>query len=242
MKWLLPWLKPEPTIRFKSIFGAPHISPITAVRPAGAVKPAWIEAQRGRDGMSKFANCPGMWDHFTAGYIIPAWTDITIKANKAGIVVKLLDDYGGTSKAVPMNQALLDGFLPEVKTAKFLVTKIPMPWGIYTKPGWSAYCLPAIFHSTFLNDLHVYTGVVDYDVFHVANLIISPLRECEVQIRAGDPLVQVIPFRREKVTAVCGPATKVEQDVYKYGYPTRIRAAYRRLFHQRKVFEMEHQQ
>jgi hypothetical protein len=79
--------------------------------------------------------------------------------------------------------------------------------------------MPAFFHSTFLDDLYVYPGVVDYNKFTTLNFICSPKHECEVQIKAGDPILHVIPFITNKdIVASYGPASKEQKD-----YPKTIK-------------------
>ena len=49
--------------------------------------------------------------------------------------------------------------------------------------------------------------LVDYKNFHITNFICMPKRECNVHIKAGDPLLHVIPFLNKDITASVGPAT-----------------------------------
>lgn len=236
MKW---WFKKEPTIRFVARIGAPNVSPITAVHPAAHFRPDWIARQREHHQPSqRFQNCPGMHDWMHCGYIIPAHTDIRIKSNIVGTVIEFAQQLPQAEQATRMDHRLIDG-IPHVEpTVKTEVWKVPVPWAIYTKAGYSAHVMPATYHSPFLRDLFMYPGIVDFDVFSTVNWVITPLRECELHIPAGTPLLQVIPFKREPVTAVCRKATENEVDYHRYGYPTRVRAAYRKFFHKRKSFKM----
>lgn len=233
----MKWFKPEPTILFASNEVGAHVSPITAVKPANQFKPEWLVHQRGyENSRDRFENCPGMHDWMVHGYIIPAYTDIHIKANVAGTHVKV--DAPLKNPPGQMSNLVTAGLPPIEPSVKHEALKIPMPWAIFTKTGYSAHVLPAIYHSPFLRDLYVYPGIVDFDVFHTINFVFTPLRECEIFIQAGTPLLQVIPFKREKVTAVCRKVTENEHDRLRFGYPTKVRAAYRKFFHKRKSFKM----
>ena len=175
-----------------------------------------------------------------AGYIIPAWDDIHIKANRAGTLAKMEKAY--TQPLAPMSAKVVQGVAPLAHGMPLHVCKLNTPWSVTTCPGWSAMVLPASYHSPFLGDLHVYGGINDYEDFHTLNFIFSPLRECEVFIPAGTPLLQVIPYRREAVGAVTGPSSQHDRDVYSFSFPTRVRGAYRQFFHKRKTHTLEHEQ
>jgi len=232
--------KRKPTIQFKAVMGAPNVSPLSRIERACDVKPQWLLQQRDNAAKDKFANCPGMVDWMQAGYIIPAWTDIKIKANKAGTVVILHDEYAG--KAGAMNQNLIAGLPPIADSVKLAVTKVTTPWAMFAAKGYSAHVLPALYHSPFLGDIFIYPGTVDYDNFTTVNFIFTAIRECEIEIPCGTPLLQVVPFKRETIHGLTGKATQREVDVHKYSFPTRVRAAYRKFFHQRKVYTLEDQQ
>lgn len=237
MKW--PF-KSEPDFHFKAIAGAPNVSPLTRIERAADVKPLWLQQQRDYQAKDKFANCPGMVDWMKAGYIIPAWTDIKIKANRAGTIVKMHDPYPHPPS--PMNNALVKGIPAITDSVKLEVTKLSSPWGLFAKNGYSAHVLPALYHSPFFADIFVYPGTVDYDKFSTVNFIFTAIRECEFEIPAGTPLLQVIPFKRVEIAAVTGVANEHEKNLHKYAFPTRVRAAYRKFFRQQKVYTLEDQQ
>jgi hypothetical protein len=141
-----------------------------------------------------------------------------------------------------MNTKLVDG-LPTIDTSvKFRVTKIPVPWAIFSKPGYSAYVLPAIYHSLFLKDLHVYSGIVDYDKFTVCNFIFSAVTACEIEIPVGTPLLQVIPFKRETITAVSMEATKSDLGKAQFQFPAKVRSAYRKYCYGKKTYTLENKE
>lgn len=227
--------KKEPTIKFKCIEGAYHVG--TPVLEARRVIPKWMRPQIEKKDV-KFAKCPGMFDQAQAGYIIPAWCDIHIKANRQGVIVKL-DNVPKSLDSSTMDFSLVKGLAKFKDEVYKTVIKIPSPWSIHTKPGYSAHVMPASFHSEFLDNLYVYPGIVDYDKYNVANLIITPIKECEFTIWAGEPLLQVIPYKREHITAEVGKADEGEKDIYRYQFFSRMPGLYRKLFHSRKRYSIE---
>ena len=228
----------EPIIRFASFNTHPYVSDITNIKLAKDVIPDFVKAQKGRPSSEKFLNCPGMADFVRAGYIIPAWTDFEIKSNRSGTHVKTLANFE-SGQISWLNYKLVDGLVP-INGVPGAVNKVPCPWGLFTKKGWSAYVMPAYYHSPFLKDLFMYPGIIDFDTFHTINFVFTALHECEITIPAGTPLLQLIPFKRETVQGVCMKGTENDKDRHTFSYPTMHRSAYRRLFHQKKTFKLEY--
>lgn len=228
----------DPEIRFACTKGAPHVSPLTRIELARSVMPEWIKDQKENNNTDKFLNCPGMSDYAKAGYIIPAWSDMEIKANRGGTVIKYNNNYN--TQESNLNFKMVEPMVPINSSVRGLVIKVPCPWAIFAKPGWSGYLVPAYYHSPFLKDLFMYPGIIDFDTFHTINFVFTALHECELTIPAGTPLLQLIPFKREIVRGVCMKGTEDDKDRHIFSYPTLHRSAYRRLFHQKKTFKLEH--
>ena len=162
----------------------------------------------------KFAHCPGMIDYKNFGYIVPAWDDIHILANKAGTAAVV----GGGSRATSFKQARkMD---PGIVEGIFTPEEVPLcpihvgsPWSIFVhNKKVSAMLMPAFYHSAFLDDLYVYPGIVDYGNFTVMNFIFAAKRPCNITIKVGEPLLHIIPFYGNDVKAGYGPATDYQID------------------------------
>ncbi len=233
----------ESVVRFKSVIGAPHvIFPIEAIK---LHKPDWLVAQiekaKQHKKPVKFVRCPGMHDFIQEGYLIRAHTDIHIKANSAGVVVTTPHASDNKLNPVPMDYEVVEG-LPPIEGVKPVVMKIPLPYGIYTEPGHSVHLIPALMHFPYLDKLFVYPGTVDYEEFHTANFIITPIRPCEIVIKAGTPILQALPFKRVSYHGMCGPATEAENNHHRYRFASRVMGFYRRRFHFKKVYTSEVQE
>jgi hypothetical protein len=226
--------------------GAYNYSLHSQIRLAADLKfqPEWLKNQRTyKDSRDKFLNCPGMSDYIKAGYIIPAWESIKIKANTADTVVLMKERTEKGAEIGQMNPKLVDRISPVESSVKLKVTKISTPWAIFTKSGYSAYVLPAVYHSPFLKDLYVYPGIVDFDKFTNCNFIFTAIRACEIEIPVGTPLLQVIPFKREDISAVCMKATEIDIDKKNFQFPgQRIKAAYRKYCHSKKTYTLENKE
>ena len=239
---------PRPTIRFASIIGNFSVSKASVVKEAKhlSVRPEWMRAQL-ESGHKPIASCPGMWDFNQAGFVIPAHCDIHIQANAEGVVIEPV----GLKNLMKLNDYDLERLMPSKfdynmvagnaaiqESVEKSVEKLPLPWGIFMEEGWSAYVLPALMHSSFLDKIHVYPGLADYDNFSNCNFIFSVLKECDFTIYAGEPLLHVIPFRREEITASCGRATQEELDKQQFNVVSRKKGFFRTFVHKKKVFKM----
>lgn len=236
MNFIQKLFRRTPTIRFKCTVGGYYVStPIVAAR---TILPYWLKKQVDAKDV-KFVRCPGMSDLSREGYLMCAWTDIHIKANRQGTAVHM--PLLTTPELNPqlMDFAVVDGLAPIDDTVAKKVTKLPTPWGVFTEPGYSAHVLPAVMHSPFLDKLYVYAGTNDYEDFHTCNFIFSAITACEIIIPAGTPLLHILPFKRENFHAVTGLANRLETDQHRFGFTTRAVGAYRRLFHKKKIYTIE---
>lgn len=196
----------------------PHYPPVLAKD----LKPL-KEHQENKFQEYNFPKCPGMHDYSRVGYIIPAWSNFHIKTNKAGSVA-LVGNCGEDSKKrqTPLGQpknmdvTITDGLFQLQDGISPCVWNFPGPWKIHGRGNISALVMPAFYHSKFLDNLYVYPGIVDYKGFTTINFICSAKRECEIEIKAGEPVLHVIPFITDKdIVATYGPATEEQEDYSK---------------------------
>lgn len=227
----------EPTLRIVSHVG--NFSVQTPAMEARRFFAPWMKQQKGPKE-KRYAVCPGMFDYTQMGFILRAHTDIHIKVNKAGIAVR----YGNMGILSPLEMdmlkpanfdfSLVQGMIAQPDGAPRIAQKIPLPWAVFAKEGYSCHVLPALMHAQYLDKIFVYPGIVDYDKFHTINFVFTPLKECEFTIYAGEALLHLIPFKREEYTAVSRKATEDERDAQIWGFPSRKHNYYRHNFHQKK--------
>jgi hypothetical protein len=230
--------KKNPIIRFKSVHG--NFAVATPVLPVTKFKAKWQLEQSKEDSI---VHCPGMHDFLSSGYIVSAHCDIRIKANRVGTVVTLNAASVNIHEIPNLTPSKLDPrliksrLIPSDKV-KLEVCKIPLPWAVFTPPGYSVYFLPCTLQADYLDKLMVWPGVIDCDTYHHISFIFSAKEECEVLLPAGTPLVHIIPFKREVFDGVCNKATDEEEDIYKYHVTSRVGQVYRKFFHSKKKFNM----
>lgn len=202
--------------------------------------------QEKKYGKYEFVVCPGMHDYSRMGYIIPAWSNIQFKANKAGVVAIVGSTGEDAMKRAtpigqprPMQTEITDGLIQPQDGIPMQVYNFPGAWRIISKKNISALVLPAIYHSTFLDDIFIYPGVVDYREFSTINLICSVKRKCEFTIKAGEPLLHVIPFITSKdVIASYGPGTREAYDATKLIKWYHEKNFYRKYYMIKKKFKL----
>lgn len=225
----------SPAISFKALIGNVAVS--TPVIRAIKYKAPWM---RRDDPELSYMRCPGLFDYSSAGYLITAHTDIHIKANSAGVVVTVSPFRGMDERMTPkpFDQRLVDG-AANVDGVKKYAGKVPLPWSVVAKSGYSGHALPALLHADYLDKIFVYPGIVDYDTYHTVNFVFSPIKECEFTIPAGTPLLQVIPFKRESMDACCDRANEEDVDIFFASFPSKVKNFYRKHLHSKKSYSMK---
>lgn len=145
--------------------------------------------------------CPGIHDWNTSGYLIRAWTDIQFEAQGEQLNVRADQrehDFsnGGIGRLSPDLVPLpFENISPNV-------FKIELPWLIKTPHNYSCMLVEPFYH--FLKDapyVTTYPGIVDTDGLHRPSWVFSIRKPEHFIIPRGTPILQVIPFRREKYTS-----------------------------------------
>lgn len=189
-----------------------------------------------------FPLCPGMWDYARMGYILPAWTDMHIKANKAGAAIVL----GGGGKTTPfsnpyaMDPSIAEG-LVSYNGVLENVYNFASPWRVFSNTkNISCLLLPAWFHARkeILDNIYFYPGVVDYDRFRAMNVIVSIMNKCTLTIKAGEPLLHIIPMYNEKIVCGYGPPTPAQTAESKYDPTVHTNHFYRKKQQVKKDYKL----
>ena len=154
--------------------------------------------------------CLPVLDAMSLGYIIPLQGDIHIVSNHDLSVIKAHEKQGAHQIVdkhpyIQVNSEAWPGFKQD--PLKFI-----NHWHIKTKPGWSCYFCAPVNH--FGSPFTCISGVVDTDKYpQTINFpALWNVPNYDDTIPAGTPLVQVIPFKREKmVEPKVRPWTKKEK-------------------------------
>ena len=195
------------------------------------------EDQKKNLGKFSFAECPGMWDYSQYGYIITAPDTVMIKANRAGTIAMIKRRHGQNQSCATMNADLINGYF-KYEGIPPNAFKIDLPWRIICKKNISAFLLPAYYHSSFLEHVHVVPGMVDYQNFWTISFIFAIKKECEVTIKAGEPILHILPYWNKPIRANYG-MIEVEQmaPTMTAGFDS-ISQYYRKKYNVKKIFNL----
>jgi hypothetical protein len=184
---------------------------------------------------SSVKRCMPFIDALSAGYILPLWADLNVRAFGADFTAEF-------PKHMPMNSSISGHPREQIGEHPFTdsplsasATKLHSPWVITTPKGWSCYFVPCLNHME--RRFQPIAASVDTDTYY--NEINFPFiwtgGEGNFVIKRGTPFLQVIPYRREKLPLEIGITdTKKRDGVYKR-LGTYLHGAYRaNYWHKRK--------
>jgi len=169
--------------------------------PAHEMPPDWFKTMNSKidDKKATAINnctikmCPGIIDSFSYGYIIPAWCDITMWWDDKN-QLQIETGWADKSAIQGVSENQFKNFqLP--KNHKRVMIKMTIPWKVETDPGTSIL----VAHPKWRSDnFTLYEGMVDSDSYvnNIHAIISFDPRE-QVNIKRGQPLVQIIPLIRE---------------------------------------------
>lgn len=142
---------------------------------------------------STIKKCMPVFDAMSSGYVIKLHSDIYVKYNGVGYEFKPALDSINIIDFHPKKQVENYPFNKEMYS---LLPKITNPWGIKTKSGYSSLIIPPMHRE---NIIGILPGVVDTDKYNApVNLpfVINKDRYTGI-VKAGTPIAQVIPFKRD---------------------------------------------
>lgn len=192
----------------------------TPVAPARSFLPpafknmqAYVQQERHHiDSIKTVKSCPGIGDFCSAGFVIPAWCDIEIIPDASGNFIKTRYSHPKFKEGYHPSE-MLQGFLSNKFSVKTAI-KLDNPWLMWAAQGYSLLYQPMYYYDDSRN-WEALPGWIDQDMATVSNPIPIMLKENKVTlIKAGEPIVQVIPIKRENVTAYTGAVNNTTIERY----------------------------
>jgi len=168
-----------------------------------APAPTWLKAAAQNEGSIR--RCAATIDVVTAGITLPAWTNFRfhLSERKDDWIVRMdqFDEMVQGSRPKFMNQPfsfIQTGECPmtdvrAIKQATY--PKLVNPWRFITAPGWSCLILP-VMHQPNKN-WTLLPGIVHTDFYHEMNCVLNITATENFSIQWGEPMAQIIPFRRD---------------------------------------------
>lgn len=140
--------------------------------------------------------CPSLNSFLKYGYVISAWCDIEISFEDDQVFIKYsnLDYHHDVHTENQYQQMLGDQF--NVR----LVIKINNPWHIKTMDGYSCFWMPIYYTN---KNYQALPAILDTDIgLNDCPINLAFFEKKYTLIKMGEPLVRIIPFRREPIEAV----------------------------------------
>lgn len=164
------------------------------------------------DSIKTIKSCPGIIDYCSAGFVMTAWCDIEMMPAPDGksVEVRYSNPICKQGGHVP---SVIQNFMPNKFSVRAAV-KLDNPWSMWTAPGYSLMYLPMTYYDDSCN-WEALPGWIDHDVGAVSSPINIMLKERKYTlIQAGDPIVQMVPIRREEYRAYTGENNDVAKKRY----------------------------
>ncbi len=148
--------------------------------------------------------CAGTIDYLAAGVSLPAWSNFKFKNKGSGSIWEVATDQLDLPGNYPITVQSFDfaqtGKCPmseirDQEVQEGCYPKLVKPWRIKTAPGWSTLILPNLFEPN--KNWTVVPAIVHTDFYHTLNVVLNIHSNEDFAIHYGDPLVQLIPFKRD---------------------------------------------
>ena len=149
-------------------------------------------------------SCSGTLDFLQLGITVPMWTNAYFTPNLASPSqwdirmdqIPYSESFG--NEAFPFHSV---GKCPmtEVRSIeKSAFPKLINPWCFITAPGWSSIVIPPMFEPN--KDWTTVASIVHTDFYHNLNVVLNITTENPFTIKAGAPVMHMIPFKRNMDT------------------------------------------
>lgn len=140
-------------------------------------------------------NCYGVRSLLNTGFIVQAWSDMSfiVQPNGALLAKTALENKRFYELH---NSDDAPGFLKNK-----IIIKLYFPWFLYGNSTKFLYT-PAVYHSRLSQKVFMPSGILEFKKQHAAHVFICAdikEHEYEILIKAGDPLMQLIPLDDEEV-------------------------------------------
>lgn len=172
---------------------------------AKKVVPDWWKTMKVQENVrghktQTIRSCPAMDDWLKTGWLICAKKDMQVFVSEHSSNSRTDPQDRLSSPTHPAGQAGHQfTYLSKEDAPTKDAFKMKAPWNIITPPGYSClYLDPFLFQNKYFA---TWQGMIDTDAFNVnmdnSQIIFYPKTNKDFVIKAGTPLVQIIPYRRE---------------------------------------------
>lgn len=202
-----------------------ELANIYPVRLASSEMPDWWKElpevhESLNAGFPTAKKCPGIFDYMRSGYIVPAWADIKFRIDSDKLDhVKFKMAEAADQLKRPMavhSQEQIQG-CPINHSGGNNIIKLHSPWLMDVPKGYSVLFVDPMYNKS--NDYTILPGRMDVGMDLIQNKEINVfvkvnVLDKDITIHAGEPIVQLIPFKQENFRFNVRNPTKT--DIKKY--------------------------
>jgi hypothetical protein len=188
---------------YSDVYGLADAVPI--VRPSSEL-PNWVSLARmdykqQPKNASHIYRCPGIFDLFNYGFIIPAWHDITLTPTTNNFKWEIPDDrlidlMGSTYVAEAHDSSTIGKHLPRPHWTHPCVLKINTPWNVLAPKGVKFLMTAVPYPDSY--EFQAVSGILDPAISTSINIQLNWNINASYTIKAGTPLAHLIPLTEKK--------------------------------------------
>lgn len=193
------------TTKIEFFSKVPGLAETFPIIPASKFQAKWMSAckadfvtQKNTLQPSHLQMCPGIFDIFRHGYMVPMWHDAVIKTTRDRedfdyvLPSKHLANLRG-GDPIGTHPYNITKFLPKRHYSKHAIVKMNTPWNVLTPPGVKLLVLPIPYPDTY--ELESAIGILDPSVSTEINFqCYLNISEGEFLVKAGTPMMYLIPL------------------------------------------------
>ena len=206
----------------KFVSTVPGVADMFPIRPMSSYKPNWTKKAmedykknyKLNDDGSHIALCPGIFDLFKFGWYVSAWYDVYIKTEKGRPGFSWRVASGDLMEQTKMNVIdthgdMITKFIPKRDGRINNIVKINTPYNIIAPPEMKFLFLPMPYPDHY--DWESSSGVLEPALSSELNVqLYWNVEEGERFIKAGTPLMQIVPISEKDLNMVCRDANEKE--------------------------------
>jgi len=207
-KKLFGWMRKEKKsyVRFYSL--EPGVADIFPIVSSASIKRNFMLSEQIGDRPETLSskNCPGIRKIISTGWIVPAPADFVIQTNGDGVSMEWAEPYrfskvspGRDSYVSSHTRSQVEPLLDDPDTTLKTVIKLETPWRIEASEDVVLLFMPVTYNNE--HRFQAAHGILDTKYGHVLNIqLIWKDMNSKTLVRAGTPLVQIIPILRQSLS------------------------------------------
>ena len=200
----------------------PGVADLFMVRNTSDYTPKWLplamlDYKKNLDKTKKTTHimqCPGIFSLFKTGYIVSAWYDVVVstKKDEKGFSWRVADRdllENSEQNIIDTHSDNITKFIPKRKGTIDNIVKINTPYHVIAPKGVKFLCMPVPYPDSF--EYESTTGILDPAESSEINIQLNwNVEEGETLIKAGTPLMYMLPISEEDFEMTCRDATEKE--------------------------------